>query len=225
MEGGGQDEASQTTAHFHGSNLDLLSLWPRLGSCPINNMTEKQSQGPAADCPVCWNPYNNTFRTPKVLQCQHSFCIECLAHLSLVSTVRNRLQCPLCRHPTMLPSDQTVTELPTNDAVLRLLRLEPNHIILEGRQLCLKEQRKSRYCLRQPRVYTLDLGPETDSSTVSRQDLTTTTTTLPNSSPPWNCVRDPQLRIFTYLMAVILSVTLLLIFSIFWTKQIFWGIG
>ncbi|XP_048368523.1 E3 ubiquitin-protein ligase RNF183 [Sphaerodactylus townsendi] len=194
-------------------------------------MTEKQSQGPAADCPICWNPFDNTFCTPKVLQCQHSFCIECLAHLSLVSTMRNRLQCPLCRHPTVLPSNQTITELPTNDAVLRLLRLEPNHIILEGRQLCLKEQRKSRYFLRQPKVYTLDLGPETDSSSASRQDLTplggtaTTITTQPSSTSLLNCVRDPQFRLFTYLMAIILSVTLLLIFSIFWTKQIFWGMG
>ena len=39
------------------------------------------------------------------------------------------------------------------------------------------------------------------------------------------CVRNPHFRIFAYLMAVILSVTLLLIFSIFWTKQFFWGMG
>ncbi|EMP28376.1 hypothetical protein UY3_14558 [Chelonia mydas] len=141
-----------------------------------------------ADCPVCWNPFNNTFRTPKLLECQHSFCIECLAHLSLVSPARNRLQCPLCRHPTVLPSNQPITELPTNSDVLRLLKLEPNHIILEGRQLCLKDEQKSRSSLRQ-------------------------------------CIRNPQFRIFAYLMAIILTVTLLLIFSIFWTKQFLWGIG
>ncbi|XP_061460149.1 E3 ubiquitin-protein ligase RNF183 [Rhineura floridana] len=205
---------------------------PQAGSPPPNrNMAEKQSQGLAADCPVCWNPYDNTFRTPKVLHCQHSFCIECLAHLSLVSPAQNRLQCPLCRQPTVLPSDQPVTELPTDDAVLRRLHLEPKHIVLEGRQLCLKEQCKSRYFLRQPRVYTLDLGPVTDPSLESYREpvrpatATTTTTTLPNRSRLWLHGCNPQLRIFTYLMAVILSVSLLLIFSTFWTRQFFWGWG
>lgn len=194
---------------------------------PVNTMAkQQQSQEPAADCPVCWNPFDNTFRTPKVLRCHHSFCIECLAHLSLVSPAQNRLQCPLCRHPTVLPADQPVTELPTDNAVLRRLRLEPNHIILEGRQLCLKEERKSRYFLRQPRVYTLNVGPETDLSTGSYQDSTPTgPTSLPDHTSLRECARNPQLRIFTYLMAIILSITFLLIFSIFWTKQFLWGMG
>lgn len=195
----------------------------RLGTS-ICSMAAKQN--PAPDCPVCWNPYDNTFRTPKLLQCQHSFCIECLAHLSLVSPVQNRLQCPLCRCPTVLPIDQAVTHLPTNESILRLLRLEPNQIILEGRQLYLKEERKRRYFLRQPRVYTLDLGPEPDMVTEIRQDTpSVAATTVPSHSPLHECARNPQVRIFMYLMAVILSVTLLLIFSAFWTKQFIWGWG
>ncbi|XP_053138336.1 E3 ubiquitin-protein ligase RNF183 [Hemicordylus capensis] len=190
-------------------------------------MAEKQPPpGPAADCPVCWNAFNNTFRTPKRLHCQHAFCLECLAHLSLVSPVRSRLQCPLCRQPTVLPSDQAVTALPNDEAVLRLLRLEPNQIVLEGRQLCLKEERPSRHFLRQPRVYTLDLGPEPGGE--GRRDTTLASaaaTALPSRSPLRECARNPQLRIFTYLMAVILSVTLLLVFSVFWTKQFFGGLG
>ncbi|KAJ6652057.1 hypothetical protein lerEdw1_015260 [Lerista edwardsae] len=183
-------------------------------------------QDPAPDCPVCWSPFDNTFRTPKVLQCQHSFCLECLAHLSLVSPAQGRLQCPLCRHPTVLPSGQPVTHLPTDEAVLRRLRLEPSQIVLQGRQLCLKEPRRSRYFLRQPRVYTLDLGPEPDAATDIRQDTpTVASTTLPGRTPLRECARNPQLRIFTYLMAVILSVTVMLIFSVFWTKQFFGGWG
>ncbi|KAF7241021.1 hypothetical protein EYD10_12323 [Varanus komodoensis] len=182
--------------------------------------------GPAAECPVCLNAFDNTFRTPKLLHCRHSFCIECLAHLSLVSPAQNHLQCPLCRQPTVLPPEQAVTELPTDVAVLRLLRLEPNHIILEGRQLCLKEQRKSRYCLRQPRIYTLDLGRETESSSGSHhQPAGAAPTPLPRRNPLRECARNAQLRIFAYLTAVILVVTLLLIISIFWTKQFFGGSG
>lgn len=187
-------------------------------------MAAKQS--PLPECPVCWSPYDNGFRTPKVLQCRHSFCVECLAHLSLVSPAQDRLQCPLCRHPTALPGGQAVTQLPTDEAVLRLLRLEPNQVTLEGRQLRLKEPRTGRRFLRQPRVFTLDLGPEPDVVTSLRQDTpTAASTALPGRSALRECARNPQLRIFTYLMAVILSVTLVLVFSVFWTRQFFGGWG
>ncbi|XP_063172443.1 E3 ubiquitin-protein ligase RNF183 [Candoia aspera] len=192
-------------------------------------MDRKGEPGLASDCPVCWNAYDNFFRTPKLLRCGHSFCIECLAHLSLVSPAPNQLPCPLCRCPTVLLANQRVTELPTNIAVLHLMGLEPNHIVLEGRQLYLKEQRKRRYFLRQPRVYTLDLGMETELSTHSHHEspppVTPTTTAVPGHSLLRECVRNPQLRIFTYLMVIILSVTLLLIFSIFWTRHFFSGMG
>ncbi|XP_014441060.1 WD repeat-containing protein 31 isoform X2 [Tupaia chinensis] len=192
-------------------------------------MAEQQGQEREAECPVCWNPFNNTFHTPKVLDCCHSFCVECLAHLSLVTPARRRLLCPLCRQPTVLASGQPVTDLPTYTAILTLLRLEPHHVILEGRQLCLKDQPKSRYFLRQPRVYTLDLGPEPGSQTGLPQDVSPTTVPMPIPVPSQyslrECFRNPQFRVFAYLMAVILSVALLLIFSIFWTKQFLWGVG
>ncbi|XP_023447937.1 E3 ubiquitin-protein ligase RNF183 isoform X2 [Dasypus novemcinctus] len=192
-------------------------------------MAEPPGREPEAECPVCWNPFNNTFHTPKVLDCCHSFCVECLAHLSLVTPARRRLLCPLCRQPTVLASGQPVTDLPTDTAVLTLLRLEPHHVILEGRQLCLKDQPKSRYFLRQPRVYTLDLGPEPGSQAGHPQDAAPATRPGPVSIPSRyslrECFRNPQFRIFAYLMAVILSVTVLLVFSIFWTKQFIWGVG
>lgn len=190
-------------------------------------MSEPQGQELRAECPVCWNPFNNTFHTPKVLDCCHSFCVECLAHLSLVTPARRRLLCPLCRQPTVLASGQPVTDLPTDTAMLTLLRLEPHHVILEGHQLCLKDQPKSRYFLRQPQVYTLDPGPEPESQTGLPQDIAPDTrpVSIPSHYSLRECVRNPHFRIFAYLMAVILSVTLLLIFSIFWTKQFFWGMG
>nr|XP_044989133.1 E3 ubiquitin-protein ligase RNF183 isoform X1 [Jaculus jaculus]XP_044989134.1 E3 ubiquitin-protein ligase RNF183 isoform X1 [Jaculus jaculus] len=199
------------------------------GLCPVCGlrMAEPQGQELAAECPVCWNPFNNTFHTPKMLDCCHSFCVECLAHLSLVAPARRRLLCPLCRQPTILASGQPVTDLPTDMAMLTLLRLEPHHVILEGHQLCLKDQPKSRYFLRQPQVYTLDISPEPGSQTGSPLDTVPATRPVPIPShySLRECVRNPHFRIFAYLMAVILSVTLLLIFSIFWTKQFFWGVG
>ncbi|XP_074871939.1 E3 ubiquitin-protein ligase RNF183 [Carettochelys insculpta] len=191
-----------------------------MAQCPTEPLADRRSRQPEADCPVCWNPFNNTFRTPKLLECRHSFCIECLAHLSLVSPTRNRLQCPLCRHPTVLPSSKPVTELPTNTAVLRWLKLEPNHIILEGRQLYLKHERKARYCLRQPRVYTLNLGTELSSSQAPSRPSSD-----PSRSALQQRLRNPQVRVFAYLMGVILGMLLLLLFSLFWAKQFPWGVG
>ncbi|KAM6170260.1 E3 ubiquitin-protein ligase RNF183 [Rhynchocyon petersi] len=187
----------------------------------------EQGREPESECPVCWNPFNNTFHTPKMLDCCHSFCVECLAHLSLVTPARRRLLCPLCRQPTVLASGQPVTDLPTDTAMLTLLRLEPHHVILQGRQLYLQDQPKSRYFLRQPQIYTLDLGPEHESQASGPQEAApaTVTVTIPSHYSLRECSRNPQFRIFAYLMAVILSVTLLLIFSIFWTKQFLWGMG
>lgn len=192
-------------------------------------MADRQGRELGAECPVCWNPFNNTFHTPKVLDCCHSFCVECLAHLSLVTPAQRHLLCPLCRQPTILASGQPVTDLPTDTAILTLLRLEPHRVILEGRQLCLKDQPKSSYFLRQPRVYTLDLGPESGNQTGFPQDTVPTTgaRTLPTTShySLRGCFHNPKFRIIAYLMAAILSVTLLLIFFILWTKHFFWDVG
>ncbi|XP_069465920.1 E3 ubiquitin-protein ligase RNF183 [Ambystoma mexicanum] len=180
-----------------------------------------------ADCPVCWNPYNNTFRSPKLLDCHHSFCLECLARLSIVSQPRHRLHCPLCRHLTVLQPDQPITDLPHNEAVLAHLKLEPNQVILEGRQLCFKDQRKSRFYLRQPTIYTLTLGGGEHGSRLGSYDdqVETHIPSIPSEHSDSNCFHDPQFRLFAYVMATILSVTLLLIFSIFWTRKLLWGVG
>nr|XP_058927561.1 E3 ubiquitin-protein ligase RNF183 isoform X1 [Kogia breviceps] len=196
-----------------------------LPDLPVSGLRMAEKQGREPECPVCWNPFNNTFHTPKVLDCCHSFCVECLAHLSLVTPARRRLLCPLCRQPTVLASGQPVTDLPTDTAVLTLLRLEPHHVILEGRQLCLKDEPKGRYFLRQPRVYTLELGPGPGSQTGHPQDVAPTTSPSPSADSLRGCFRNPQFRTFAYLLAVILSAALLLIFSIFWTKQFFGGVG
>nr|XP_048315220.1 E3 ubiquitin-protein ligase RNF183 [Myodes glareolus] len=198
----------------------------KLPACDLR-MAEPQGQELTAECPVCWSPFNNTVHTPKVLHCCHSCCVECLLHLSLAAPAQRRLLCPLCRQPTVLASGQPVTDLPTDTAMLTLLRLEPHHIILEGHQLCLKDQPKSHYLLRQPQVYTLDFGLEPGSQTGTSHNTVPDTRPVPIPShySLRECTRNPHFRTFTYLMAVILSGTLLLIFSIFWTKQFFWGMG
>ncbi|XP_053136912.1 RING finger protein 223 isoform X2 [Hemicordylus capensis] len=98
------------------------------------------------ECPICFNTYDNIFKTPKVLHCQHTFCLECLARLNAAQTlppncVADQLPCPFCRQLTDIPLEgppglQTSTDL--------LATLPPElqrekTIWLEGTKLCCRQ--------------------------------------------------------------------------------------
>ncbi|KAL4646556.1 RING finger protein 183 [Arapaima gigas] len=59
---------------------------------------------PDLECAVCFSQFNNAFRTPKMLQCKHTFCLECLARMNIKSAQPDSIQCPLCRSVTPLPA-------------------------------------------------------------------------------------------------------------------------
>ncbi|KAF7707812.1 hypothetical protein HF521_016869 [Silurus meridionalis] len=59
---------------------------------------------PELECAVCFSQFNNVFNTPKVLQCGHTFCLECLARINIKSSQPDSLQCPLCRAYTPVPT-------------------------------------------------------------------------------------------------------------------------
>ncbi|KAM5146236.1 E3 ubiquitin-protein ligase RNF183 isoform 1-T2 [Mantella aurantiaca] len=184
-------------------------------------MADTAKLDPDYECPICWNPYNNTFRMPKLLPCHHSFCLECLARLSFATHIHNRLQCPLCRQTTTLHLDQTVTDLPNNTTILGQLKLEP-----ERNGLCPRDARRLNFFQRPPSVYTLSMGHDTGSiSDIHQTDLQPTLTTIPSDDSSWQCFHNPQFRMFSYLMITMLVVSLLLIFSIFWSRKVLWGPG
>ncbi|XP_051807060.1 E3 ubiquitin-protein ligase RNF152 [Acanthochromis polyacanthus] len=56
------------------------------------------------ECSVCFSRFNNVFRCPKVLQCRHTFCLECLARINVKASEPSAIQCPLCRSFTPLPA-------------------------------------------------------------------------------------------------------------------------
>ncbi|XP_075041549.1 E3 ubiquitin-protein ligase RNF183 isoform X2 [Mixophyes fleayi] len=174
---------------------------------------------PESECPVCWNPYNNTFRTPKLLNCRHSFCMECLARLSFMTQIRNRLQCPLCRDTTVLQLDQVITDLPTNTAILGQLKLEP-----QKHPVCTRDSRRLNFFQRPPSVYTLNVGQDSGSLYDPHQtQVRTPLPTIPSDESSCHCFQNPQFRMFSYLMITMVIVTMLLIFSIFWTRKLLWG--
>nr|CAD7449629.1 unnamed protein product [Timema bartmani] len=83
------------------------------------------------ECPVC----NERFNRPKMLPCQHTFCVKCLRDQITYSRgrVNNVLQCPLCQLQVKLKIrfveelEAALDSLPSNlyiDSLLAVLRNE-----------------------------------------------------------------------------------------------------
>ncbi|XP_026082648.1 E3 ubiquitin-protein ligase RNF182-like [Carassius auratus] len=68
------------------------------------------------ECKICYNFFDLDRRAPKILECLHTFCEECLHALQLCEEGPWRISCPVCRHRTPVP-DNRIQNLPNNTKV------------------------------------------------------------------------------------------------------------
>ncbi|KAM9442789.1 RING finger protein 228-like [Salvelinus alpinus] len=68
------------------------------------------------ECKICYNYFDLDRRAPKILECLHTFCEECLNTLHLREERPWRFSCPICRHRTPVP-DYRIQNLPNNTKV------------------------------------------------------------------------------------------------------------
>uniref|UniRef100_A0A672ZZU4 RING-type domain-containing protein n=1 Tax=Sphaeramia orbicularis TaxID=375764 RepID=A0A672ZZU4_9TELE len=69
-------------------------------------------------CAICFCSYDNIFKTPKLLACGHTFCLECLARINVSSVELKSLSCPVCREVTELRHGKDLPRLGNNQDII-----------------------------------------------------------------------------------------------------------
>ncbi|KAG7326322.1 hypothetical protein KOW79_009723 [Hemibagrus wyckioides] len=164
----------------------------------------------APECSICFTSYDNTFKTPKVLQCNHTFCLECLSRFVAVSPEQKATQiiCPLCRQPTSVPENGPPA-LSTSQEVLEQLpshQQQEEHVWLDGERLCYSNPQS-------PNGVCIEIGGSKQQNE-NRQEETEN-----NSSRLRNCTR--LVRTWQRLLIFLLVLVILLIIVIWPIQCIF----
>ncbi|KAM8934776.1 RING finger protein 223-like [Pelodytes ibericus] len=99
------------------------------------------------ECPICFANYDNIFKTPLLLPCTHTFCMECLSKLCIFQKELETFCCPMCRAAVTIPPGG-VPKLPPNMAVVS--QFPPwmgclQDVWVEGSKLCWRKGQAEGY--------------------------------------------------------------------------------
>lgn len=123
--------------------MDLgMSVWHT--QTTVDAEAEK---GPELLCPICFTAYDNVFKTPKQLDCMHTFCLECLSRLVAISmdSQKSKISCPFCRQLTAIPKNGPPALSTSHEVLCRLPRHQQHEepVWLDGDRLCYKRPIKT----------------------------------------------------------------------------------
>ncbi|XP_067826176.1 RING finger protein 223-like [Heptranchias perlo] len=115
-------------------------VWHTEASSAVESPDGNSVEG--LECTICFSSYDNIFKTPKLLECQHAFCLECLARLvaTMPADQTTTIICPLCRSQTAMPDNGTPALRTSQELLAKLppqLQLE-EPVWVEGKKLCYK---------------------------------------------------------------------------------------
>ncbi|KYO23055.1 E3 ubiquitin-protein ligase RNF183 [Alligator mississippiensis] len=183
-------------------------------------------QGPAAldsqeelalemECAICYSQYNNAFHAPKVLQCQHTFCLECLARINVKSQLPDTIQCPMCRSYTRLP-DSGPPKLDNNLAILSCLPKGMNrtcsiHFSRSKGRLWLKQLPEVSHGTVVPQIFMSNISHSLD---VGRPPWQENQLHQEDQWSRWSCLDKPLCRTLL-VVAVMVTVTLIISSTLF----------
>ncbi|XP_061677162.1 E3 ubiquitin-protein ligase RNF183 [Syngnathoides biaculeatus] len=100
--------------HQRGRSVDTGERHRR-SKLPVENDDEEP------ECAICFCSYDNIFKTPKLLACGHTFCLECLARINVSAPKLKTLSCPVCRELTDIPHGQDLPRLGNNQDIISRL--------------------------------------------------------------------------------------------------------
>ncbi|XP_019898741.1 RING finger protein 224 [Esox lucius] len=97
---------------------------------PVSTASPILGESTEVECPICYQEYNQCGKCPRMLECLHVFCTECLQRIQLSPYPADysdpqipscpTITCPLCRHPTRLETGNPLA-LPCSSRILAQL--------------------------------------------------------------------------------------------------------